>query len=345
MEENKNIIAVFKVDSHCLDPIYKQIVHAVINAIKNNQLKIGDQLPSLNDLSFELLLSKDTVQHAYTELQKQKIIVSVPGKGYYISAKLNESTLRILLVFNKLTAYKKIIYNAFIDALNMKAIIDFHVHNYDVQRFENIIQSANVNSYDYYVIMPFFYAYDTKVIEAFNLIPKDKLVLLNKDVQFIHSSYPVVYEDFENDIQEALTPVLGKIKIFSRITLIFSTDPMSNMEIIAGFRKFCAHHQLENEILLGAANADPKKNELYIIIDDDDLVDFIKICRVKQLEIGSDVSIIAYNDTNLKEVLADGITVISTDFYYMGTKLAELILNGEKRKLKNPFRMIRRKSF
>ena len=61
--------------------------------------------------------------------------------------------------------------------------------------------------------------------------------------------------------------------------------------------------------------------------------------------IGKDVGIISYNETVLKEVLADGITVISTDFRFMGERLADMLLKGEKVKVKNPFSMIRRKSF
>ena len=90
-------------------------------------------------------------------------------------------------------------------AMNTQANIDFHVHDYDPQRFENIIKSS-LDNYDYYVIMPFFYEYDTKVMDVFNLIPRHKLVLVNKDVSFLESPYPVIYEDFENDICEALSP-------------------------------------------------------------------------------------------------------------------------------------------
>ena len=76
-----------------------------------------------------------------------------------------------------------------------------------------------------------------------------------------------------------------------------------------------------------------------------DLAELIKLCRDKNLSVGADIGIISYNETVLKEVLAEGITVISTDLTYMGEKLAWLILSKEKVKIKNPFRMIRRKSF
>ena len=156
MNNLDNLSSVFKINIKGKESKSKQIVNSVIGAVNSNLLKIGDRLPSLNDLSFEYLLSKDTVQRAYIELRDRGIIESVPGKGFFIKGKYGEDPLRILLVFNKLTSYKKIIYNAFMYAMNTRAIIDLHVHNYDVQRFSNIIK-ANLNAYDFYVIMPFFF--------------------------------------------------------------------------------------------------------------------------------------------------------------------------------------------
>jgi DNA-binding LacI/PurR family transcriptional regulator len=120
---------------------------------------------------------------------------------------------------------------------------------------------------------------------------------------------------------------------------------MSNREIISGFEMFCKQNHLQYDILLGNSELELKEKDLYIIIDDDDLAEFIKICREKHFGIGSDIGIISYNETVLKEVLAEGITVISTDFSYMGKKLANMILTKEMAKIKNPFKMIRRKSF
>jgi DNA-binding LacI/PurR family transcriptional regulator len=142
-----------------------------------------------------------------------------------------------------------------------------------------------------------------------------------------------------------LDNVLSEIGKYKKLVLIFPIDPMSNMEISTGFEKFCKKHKFNYDLLLGTSNTSPTTKELYIIIDDDDLAEFIKICGERKLKIVSDIGIISYNDTILKEVLTDGITVISTDFKFMGERIAEMILNKEKIKLKNPFKMIRRKSF
>jgi DNA-binding transcriptional regulator YhcF (GntR family) len=344
MNETDKILRIFKIDGRKKEPKSKQIINAVTEAVKKEDLEIGERLPSLNNVSFELDVSKDTIQRAYVGLCDRGIIESVPGKGFYVKAKPSDSALKILLVFNKLTAYKKSIYNAFLHTLNTQANVDFHVHDYDPQRLESIIK-LHMDQFDYYVIMPFFYHYDKKIIDLFKLIPKDKLVLVNKDVQFLEYDYPVIYEDFENDICEALLPVLNEIRSYNRIVLVYPLDPMSNREIITGFEKFCKMNSLTHEVYIGMSDINLEEKDLYIIIDDDDLAEFIKLCRDQNLSVGTDVGIISYNETVLKEVLAEGITVISTDLTYMGEKLAWLILSKEKVKIKNPFRMIRRKSF
>jgi DNA-binding LacI/PurR family transcriptional regulator len=56
------------------------------------------------------------------------------------------------------------------------------------------------------------------------------------------------------------------------------------------------------------------------------------------------MGILSFNETTLKEVLADGITVMSTDFETMGRTAAALLLDGKKLKVKNPFTVIRRNS-
>jgi DNA-binding transcriptional regulator YhcF (GntR family) len=157
MDESEYIQAIFKIDGRRKEPKSKQIINSVSEAVKKELIHIGERLPSLNNVSFELDVSKDTVQRAYIGLCERGIIESVPGKGFYVKAKPSDTALKILLVFNKLTAYKKTIYNAFMRTINTQASIDFHVHDYDPQRFENIIKS-NLDRYDYYVIMPFFFS-------------------------------------------------------------------------------------------------------------------------------------------------------------------------------------------
>jgi hypothetical protein len=59
--------------------------------------------------------------------------------------------------------------------------------------------------------------------------------------------------------------------------------------------------------------------------------------RVKFLELGSQVGIISYNNSPFKEILAGGISVLSTDFNRMGSTLAKMVLTKSHDKIKKSF--------
>lgn len=70
-------------------PIYEQIIEQIkVNAIKGF-LKEGDMIPSVRKLAIELSITPSTVAKAYQELERQKIIETIRGKGTYISSSLN----------------------------------------------------------------------------------------------------------------------------------------------------------------------------------------------------------------------------------------------------------------
>ena len=74
------------------------------------------------------------------------------------------------------------------------------------------------------------------------------------------------------------------------------------------------------------------------------MVNLIKNCQAADLKLGKDVGIVSYNDTPLKEILSDGISVISTDHAKMGETAARMILENRQEKIKNPFHLILRNS-
>ena len=64
--------------------IYEQIVNQLKNAIVTNELKAGEALPSIRSLAAELGVSVITTKRAYEELEKDGLIRSVTGKGFYV---------------------------------------------------------------------------------------------------------------------------------------------------------------------------------------------------------------------------------------------------------------------
>ena len=66
-------------------PIYEQIVTQAERFILAGALSAGDKVPTVRTLSVELTVNPNTVQKAYGELDRRGLIISMPGKGSYIS--------------------------------------------------------------------------------------------------------------------------------------------------------------------------------------------------------------------------------------------------------------------
>ena len=64
--------------------IYEQIVSQLKNAIVTKELKAGEALPSIRALAADLGVSVITTKRAYEELEKEGLIRSAPGKGFYV---------------------------------------------------------------------------------------------------------------------------------------------------------------------------------------------------------------------------------------------------------------------
>jgi len=64
--------------------IYEQIVNQLKTAIVTNELSAGEALPSIRGLAAELKVSVITTKRAYEELEKEGLIRSVAGKGFYV---------------------------------------------------------------------------------------------------------------------------------------------------------------------------------------------------------------------------------------------------------------------
>lgn len=326
-------------------PKYMQIIKSILTAIGKGKLKRGDKIPSINQLSEEYLLSRDTVEKAYRHLIKDGVLISVRGKGYFINRVDIETTVRILLIFNKISNYKKQIYNSLVENLDSNVHVDLHIHHSNSSLFQNLIKN-NLGEYDYYIVMPHFYEDIEMAIETLKLIPNEKLILLDKDVDLGINNHSCIYQNFEKDIVFALNDAFELISRYKKLVLIFSSIIPYPKDIIKGFRIFCIQHELEHEIMYDFfEDSEVTKGAAYICIEENDLVNLIKKCRQEKLDIGHEVGIISYNETPLKEILLDGITTISTDHEKMGITAAQIINNNERKSLiKNPFTLIKRKS-
>jgi len=67
-------------------PVYLQIVEQVKVAAAAGALRAGESLPSIRPLAEQLRVNRNTVAKAYTELEQQGIVESIPGKGCFLKA-------------------------------------------------------------------------------------------------------------------------------------------------------------------------------------------------------------------------------------------------------------------
>jgi GntR family transcriptional regulator len=65
-------------------PIYEQIGQQIKGEILAGGLKAGEPLPSIRSLASDLRISVITTKRAYEELEKEGMVYSVPGKGFYV---------------------------------------------------------------------------------------------------------------------------------------------------------------------------------------------------------------------------------------------------------------------
>jgi len=339
----KNFLKIVAIDEYSITPKYAQLVNSILRGIELGSIELGDILPSINDFSTALECSRNTVERAYKELKKMKVVESVAGKGYFITGHQFKQPLKVMLLFNKLSSHKKIMYDAFADTLGGHAAIDFYIYNNDFNFFKKLI-ADKINSYDKFVIIPHFIESAGRANEVINTIPKEKLILMDKLEPGVTGEFGAVYEDFARDIYQALQLLLDKLAKYHTLKIIFPEHSYFSRDILSGFLKFCRQYAFEYQVIPSLEGEVIKKGTAYINLTEADLVELIEQLILSKISVGIDVGVISYNETPIKRVILNGITTISTDFKLMGEKAAELVLNNSTGHIVIPFQVINRNS-
>ncbi|WPV01438.1 hypothetical protein SNE26_06600 [Mucilaginibacter sp. cycad4] len=321
--------------------LVQQIVGSISKNIDKGVYRKNEKLLSINTYSKQHGVARDTIEKAYLILKNNGYIRSVSGKGYFVVGK-PDVRIKVLLLFNKLSSYKKTVYDTMVRTLGDKARVDLHIHHYNPALLEESID-ANLGNYHYYVVMPHFFDYsnEQEYLTILKKIPVDQLILLDKDLPKLPKQ-SAVFQDFRNDIYGALNVVTDLIAKYGRLIIIYPLDRHHPPEIKDGIMQFCEENNKKFEVIDAFKTDDLKKGTLYIVLTENDLADLIKGARISGYELGKDIGIISFNETVFKELL--DITVITTDFEEMGRKTAELMLQNKAAVIKNAFKIIIRKS-
>lgn len=329
---------IIRVDENLSISKYRQIINSVLEAISEERLSIGDQMPSINSICNDFGLSRDTVLSAYNELKARGIISSMPGKGYYVESTNVNLTHKVFVLFDELNAFKEDLYNSFLEELGGRVQVELYFHHFNKKLFENLLTENNGN-YTTYVVMPTKFEGIQSTLKNLS----GRVIVLDQIPTDFTEDFPAIYQNFEKDTYNALISGKELLSKYKKLIMVYpgGKEPEGQFK---GFLKYCHETNTPFELLSDLNGRTISKGEAYIAIWDRDLVWLVKESKEKGLELGKDIGIISYNDTALKEVVANGITTISTNFKQMGKSLAELVLSKRTTKVENPSALIIRGS-
>ena len=323
MEKNNTNTSFLSVHHDSDIPKYQQIVNSINNAVANSIISHGDLLPSVNSICKTHNLSRDTVFKAYSLLKENRVIQSVPNKGYYVAS----NTRKILLVLDTFKAYKEVLYHSFINNLPINYITDVQFHHYNIDNFKTIL-NISLGKYYKYVVMNFDHKEIPSVISKIN---RDKLLLIDWNV-YADKMNNYVFQDFGKAFYASLEQANNLFKKYKEINLLFPDYTQHPEETIVFFEKFCAEFNFKFKVLTDPKKYDIQKDIAYISVSDRVLGLFLEQCKMKKIEPGVDVGFLSYNETPMKEFIYKGISVVSTDFKALGTKAAEFVMSDKPMK-------------
>ena len=76
---------MFLVNPKSKQPLYEQLVEQLRRQLFLGAAQAGQALPSVRQLATELGINPNTIQKAYRRMEAEGMIISVPGKGSFIS--------------------------------------------------------------------------------------------------------------------------------------------------------------------------------------------------------------------------------------------------------------------
>ena len=295
-----------------------QLADTLSQAISRKEFLEGDSLPSLNQLSAQYGVSRDTVFKAFLDLRERGLIDSTPGKGYYVTSQVTN----VLLLLDQYTPFKEALYNSFVKHLPINYKVDLLFHQYNERLFNTIIRES-IGKYNKYIVMNFD---NEKFSTALNKINPARLLLLDFG-KFQKNKYFYICQDFDESFYQALLTLKERMHKYRQIVFLFSKGlkhPQSSKDY---FIRFCKEQGFLYEIQEDIENLVVRKETAYIAIKQQDVVKAVKQGRLEGLKCGKDFGLLAYNDIPSYEVIDEGITSLSIDWEMMGNEAANFVLN------------------
>lgn len=325
----------FHIDTSLHSTKQAQLIDAINQAINSGEYEIGDPLPSVNNLSVELNISRDTVFKAYSELRRRGIIQSTPAKEYRVADFNN----KVFMFLDSYSPFKDILYNSFVNNIPHNYQVDLGFHHYNFRVFETVILDS-IGKYNMYVVMNFN---NEKIADVLRKIDPNKLLILDWG-DYKAGNYSYVCQDFGQQAYHCFKKAKPYFRKYKEIYYLYPPESVHPKITINYLKKFCKEINKPCKKMEKIEDGPVYSDRAYMVFRQKDLVSVLKFAKAKKLKIGSEIGILAYNDTPLYEVIENGITVISTDFSQMGKRAADFVTSKENTQEIIPTQLIIRNS-
>ena len=314
----------------------RQLADAIRGAISSGEFKEGDALPSINKISAEHGLARDTVYKAFQELKDKGIIESAPTKGYFVSNSVNS----IFVLLDIFSPYKDDLYKELTANLPFNYKLDLYFHHYNERSFKSILLNS-LGKYDLYIISNLANDVYSDVLDRFD---NSKVLIIDLG-KFKKDKFSYVCQGFDTTLYDCLTSGLDRLKRYEELCFIINPESEHPKSSIPYFEKFCDDNSLKYKFIEREVKAsDIKPKTAYLAARHIDMIEVVKICRTKNYKLGEDVGLLTFNDAPMLEVIENGITTISTNFREMGKLAAEYIKTRNRIQTYVPTKLILRGS-
>jgi len=302
----------------------ERITNVVVELIRSKELKHGDNLPSVNELSKQLGYARETVVKAYALLKQRGLINSKQGLGYFVSSNESEQILNIALVMYAFQTFQQTFYNTIRQELGELYNIDVYFHLNNERMYENIINTVK-GKYGLYIIAPIQSEKSAMLLDSMD---ENQVLLVDRSLTM--PNVASITQEFENSLTGVFGQLLDRFKKYKKTILFYREDKDYPEEIEQAFIQFFTKHKLPFEIQKEFHASSLNKGSAYFTISDIDLWKLLKETKNRNFKVGKDIGILSHNDTPVKEIIEDGITTYTTDFEAMALE-AVTFIKGRKR--------------
>ena len=87
---------MFKIDLKSKKSIYEQVIDGLKDEIISGERAADSKIPSVRELAASLTVNPNTIQKAYSELEKQGFIYSVSGRGNFVNRDIKEADPKLV---------------------------------------------------------------------------------------------------------------------------------------------------------------------------------------------------------------------------------------------------------